>query len=100
LAERRAQLRADRHGFDPATFDLLSYELEITKQNLQEQTVANALADAAIPILWGKQVAPVIRDFIFEIVQNALTHGGAPQVLLRVTPKAITLTDYGAQFAP
>ena len=100
LAERKAQLRIDRHAFDPARFNLLSYDLEITKLNLREQVVAEAFNDTAIPLIWGQPVSRTIRDFVFEVAQNALNHGGAKRVVLQITPKAITLCDDGTESTP
>jgi hypothetical protein len=98
LAEKRAQLRQALQSLNPNEYDLLEHNMEITSANLKELTIADAFSDAAIPLLWGKEVSAAARDFVFEISQNALTHGGATRVSLNINPKTMTLKDDGSDF--
>lgn len=99
LAENRAKLRQSGQAFLAERYDLLHHEIEISTTTLSETTVANALSDAAIPLLWGPAVSAAVRDLIFELAQNAFVHGHSTNVVLKISPKVVTLEDNGANFS-
>ena len=100
LAEKRAEIAQALGRFDPARFDLFRHEVEIARENLNETTIGEAFIDAGVPLFWRTAVAGAVRDYVFEIAQNALTHGGASAVRLLITPKTIQMFDDGAAFDP
>jgi hypothetical protein len=99
-AERRAEIRQAQHQVAADQADLFKHDVRITRVNLGEITIGNAFIDAGVPVFWGVRVSAATRDFIFEIAQNALTHGSATYFNLEITPKYIQLTDDGMPFDP
>jgi hypothetical protein len=100
LAERRAELSLHGSHFDVQEHDLLTHKVTVSAANLNESTIGNAFIDAAVPIFWGERISEAVRDFVFEITQNALTHGGAEGVCIEFSSKRITTVDSGKEFNP
>jgi hypothetical protein len=99
-AEKRAAIRQAQRHFDSSDFSLFKHELIVTSANLDEKTIGHAFIDAGISAFWGQSVASAVRDFAFEIVQNALTHGGANSATISFFPRTILISDDGAIFDP
>ncbi|WP_135213170.1 sensor histidine kinase [Vitreimonas flagellata] len=98
-AVRRAAIRQASGSVSNAEFDLFEHEITVTHSNLQETTVGQGFIDAGAPVFWGP-LSDAVRDFVFEVVQNALTHGGASRATVTFKPKSITVRDDGAAFDP
>jgi hypothetical protein len=99
-AERRAEMRQAHQHLEQGNHDLFRHDVRLVTANLAEATIGHAFVDAGIPVFWGPDVAAAVRDFVFEIAQNALTHGAASHFDVEITPKYIRLTDDGAAFDP
>jgi hypothetical protein len=98
-AERRAEIRQAQHQVEDRD-DLFKHDVRITRENLGETNIGNVFIDTGIPVFWGSRISSTTRDFVFEVAQNALTHGSAKYFNLEITPKYIRLTDDGIPFDP
>jgi hypothetical protein len=87
LAERRAELSLHGFHFDVQEHDLLTHKVTVSVANLNETTIGNAFIDAAVPIFWGERISEAVRDFVFEITQNALTHGELRKFVSSLVPR-------------
>jgi hypothetical protein len=99
-AERKAELRQAYGQFDIRIFKLFSHEGLINLDNLGEKTVHELLIHAGVFFAWGDRIGRAVRDAVFEIAQNALSHGKANWVLVKTTPVSVLISDDGTIFNP
>jgi hypothetical protein len=97
-AERQAAILQGASQVEHPNTDLFNWQVTIDQRNLFEGTVADAFDDAGVSAYWGSNEAPALRDFVFEVAQNALTHGKATAVELQFAAKSIRITNDGYAF--
>lgn len=64
----------------------------------ENEIIGNAVADSNIPLTWGKELSNALRDFLIEISRNALTHGKAENVEIKIEFNKILLKYDGNSF--
>lgn len=64
----------------------------------ESEMIGDALKYSCIHSIWGDSVAHATRDFIVEVTRNALSHGGATSVEVRIEPESILIIDNGHKF--
>ena len=68
------------------------------------ELLRNALKITAVLLIYvgrtlrAEAISEAVRDFVFEVAQNALTHGSASKFTVRFSPKRIELLDDGVVF--
>ncbi|MGV0938380.1 hypothetical protein [Empedobacter falsenii] len=64
----------------------------------ENEIIGNAVDDSNIPLTWGKDLSSALRDFLIEISRNALTHGKAENVEIKIEYNKILLKYDGDSF--
>lgn len=102
LAERRAELRhvlgRELTSDDLATEALAAQTIALATPDLVRE-IADVVRNSGMESIWGCTSALAARDAAIEIARNALTHGLATQVRLKVTAHSLELSDDGTPFS-
>lgn len=109
IAENVAEIMID-NGVDYSTAlelmqgnKLVENEIEINTlptNGTENKIIGDAIFDSCIQILWGKDLADILRDYLIEHVRNAFTHGKATLINLRIADNKVIITDDGSDFNP
>lgn len=79
-------------------FYLPEDQISLTALGTENTVIGDALQNACVSEIWGKDVGHAVRDVAIELVRNALMHGKASSVTLEIEPTYIAVVDDGEMF--
>lgn len=103
IAEVRARAQVERAAsrrlllFD---LDLAPSDFHVRAGGTENRIIGEALQDAGVGEIWGREEMHVVRDCVVELVRNALTHGRATAVNVSIEGRCIRMTEDGDPFDP
>lgn len=105
IAETRAKIEHELGKSIVGDLSLLSIGLakseiliDISLVGHENDLVGNALIDANAEFLWGKDLINHVKIYLIEIIRNAIKHGLATNITLKIDTNKITLIDNGTKY--
>jgi hypothetical protein len=94
------------HGRSPTNVELKALELGLAEVSVSLRlselppnvAVAEALINAGVELVWGRELTDAVRDLCIEVIRNAYQHNGSSEVKLTAAGRSVRVEYDGSVY--